>query len=381
MRSLGILEQASRLSERAMENHPMNDVPGHNESANREPQVNQERRNNQNQLAERGPSSAPAITDFRLSAGLKPRPRSWTNVVTSVAIHLLVVILSLIAFVPGVQTIPKRATHFVLFSPRLQPYRAKIKKPEIPTPRLAKPLKLNPVVMAKLEPLPKPKPPMIEAPNIAAELPVQAVNIAPRIELPKQEPPKVVPTPKPLSVGGFGDLQAAPSVVPARRTPDLPRLGSFELADGPAHGPTSGRGTVASAGFGSMTSGSGNGPVQRSGSLRTGGFGDASAGRETATQRVPARVSANNTPPEILFKPKPAYSAEGRELRIEGQVALDAILEANGKIHILQVLHPLGHGLDEAAKLAAEQIRFRPATRDGVPVDTHATLYITFQLI
>jgi TonB family protein len=44
------------------------------------------------------------------------------------------------------------------------------------------------------------------------------------------------------------------------------------------------------------------------------------------------------------------------------------------------VVHGLGHGLDEEARRVAQQIRFRPATRDGRPVDTTTTITITFQL-
>jgi len=40
----------------------------------------------------------------------------------------------------------------------------------------------------------------------------------------------------------------------------------------------------------------------------------------------------------------------------------------------------LGHGLDEAASHAAEQIRFKPAKRDGQPSDYTALVHIVFQL-
>jgi hypothetical protein len=36
--------------------------------------------------------------------------------------------------------------------------------------------------------------------------------------------------------------------------------------------------------------------------------------------------------------------------------------------------------LDEAATRAAEQIRFKPALRDGQPADSTAVLHIVFQL-
>ena len=44
------------------------------------------------------------------------------------------------------------------------------------------------------------------------------------------------------------------------------------------------------------------------------------------------------------------------------------------------VVRGLGHGLDEEARRVAQQIRFRPATRDGRPQDLTTTITITFQL-
>jgi TonB family protein len=49
-------------------------------------------------------------------------------------------------------------------------------------------------------------------------------------------------------------------------------------------------------------------------------------------------------------------------------------------VRVVQVVQGLGHGLDEAAVHAAEQIRFKPATRDGQPSDSTAKLHIVFQL-
>jgi TonB family protein len=98
-------------------------------------------------------------------------------------------------------------------------------------------------------------------------------------------------------------------------------------------------------------------------------------------QNGPARATSPTvTPVEILFKPKPVYSQEARNLRLEGQVELNVIFTATGSVRVMSVIHGLGHGLDEAAQQAAMQVRFKPATRDGVPVDTNATIYITFQL-
>jgi TonB family protein len=40
----------------------------------------------------------------------------------------------------------------------------------------------------------------------------------------------------------------------------------------------------------------------------------------------------------------------------------------------------LGHGLDEEARRAAQQIQFRPATRNGQAIDQTTNITITFQL-
>jgi TonB family protein len=86
-------------------------------------------------------------------------------------------------------------------------------------------------------------------------------------------------------------------------------------------------------------------------------------------------------PVEILAKPKPAYTEEARRLGVEGEVIVEAMFTAAGQIHVLKTLRGLGHGLDENALRAAEAIRFRPAERDGQPVDFTAAIHIIFQLV
>ena len=59
---------------------------------------------------------------------------------------------------------------------------------------------------------------------------------------------------------------------------------------------------------------------------------------------------------------------------------LEVVFEATGKIHVLRVVRGLGHGLDDAAVHAAEQIHFKPALKDGQPSDSTALVHIIFQL-
>jgi TonB family protein len=100
---------------------------------------------------------------------------------------------------------------------------------------------------------------------------------------------------------------------------------------------------------------------------------------------APAKPSAAVTKPidrpvEIVYKPTPEYTDEARSARIEGTVSLELEFTAAGEVRVLRVVRGLGHGLDEAAQRAALRMRFKPAQSDGQPVDSRATVHITFRL-
>jgi TonB family protein len=67
-------------------------------------------------------------------------------------------------------------------------------------------------------------------------------------------------------------------------------------------------------------------------------------------------------------------------LGIEGEVLVEVIFLASGQVRAVRVTKGLGHGLDEAALHAAEQIRFKPALQEGQAVDFPAIAHIIFQL-
>jgi TonB family protein len=96
-----------------------------------------------------------------------------------------------------------------------------------------------------------------------------------------------------------------------------------------------------------------------------------------APKMVAAPVS---TTLEVISKPPPQYTNEARQLKVQGDVVLRVTFLATGQVVVQGVVHGLGHGLDEEARRVAQQIRFRPATRDGRPVDLTTTITITFQL-
>jgi TonB family protein len=186
-----------------------------------------------------------------------------------------------------------------------------------------------------------------------------------------------------VQTGGFGDPNGLPGKGNPNKTTNINRLGSPALPGGPGYGNGTGgdkgvRGTVASTGFGN---GIANPPPSgvKHGKVQSGGFTDATVADNTPKKKA-ASGDAPTTMVDILDKPHPQYSAEGRTLRLEGDVVLDLVFQADGTVQVNQVISGLGHGLDEAAVRAAQQIKFKAAKRDGQPVDFPARVRIEFRL-
>jgi TonB family protein len=97
-----------------------------------------------------------------------------------------------------------------------------------------------------------------------------------------------------------------------------------------------------------------------------------------AVQQVVAKPVTTEL--EVLSKPPVQYTSEAKQLRVQGEVILRVTFTATGQVLVQSVVHGLGHGLDEEARRVAQQIRFRPATRNGQAIDMTTNITITFQL-
>jgi TonB family protein len=187
-----------------------------------------------------------------------------------------------------------------------------------------------------------------------------------------------------VQTGGFGDPNGMPGKGDPNHATNVNRLGSPALPGGEGYGNGTGgkegiRGTVASTGFGNGVATPPAGGSGKKGTVVASGFGDAAAATEAPKKKTQAGGPAD-TPIVIVDKPRPEYTAEGRSLKIEGDVVLDLVFLANGSIQINRVVSGLGHGLDEAATRAAQQIKFKPAKRESEPVDFPARVRIEFRL-
>jgi len=243
-----------------------------------------------------------------------------------------------------------------------------------------KPVKLNPmhphVFMPAKAVLPKPK---------TVEL--KPVELNPQFDQVKLDQPKMPKRPKddvkvgvissgsaapatvaaPLNkvqTGGFGDPEGLPGQAIANKATNVNRLGSPAFPGGPGYGNGTG----------------GDKPNRpKGGTIQSAGFADQTVAAEVPKKKVASGESAE-IPVDILDKPRPEYTAEARNMKIEGDVVLDMVFLADGSIEVKRVISGLGHGLDEAAIRAAQKIKFKAAKRDGRPVDFPARVRIEFRL-
>ncbi|MCF8405837.1 MAG: energy transducer TonB [Bacteroidales bacterium] len=82
------------------------------------------------------------------------------------------------------------------------------------------------------------------------------------------------------------------------------------------------------------------------------------------------------------FTTQLAYPKEARDQNIQGRVILTFIVDKSGRTSDIQLLQRIGGGCDEeAARLIQSMPRWKPATKDGKPVNIRFTIPITFKLI
>jgi TonB family protein len=272
--------------------------------------------------------------------------------------------------------------------------------PPAPKPEVVEPIKLNPqqphifvtqkVIQPKIEKVETKAPelnPVLQAANINTETnqpkrPREEVKMN-NLNTGSAAPATVVAPVNKVQTGGFGDPNGVPGNGDPKKSTNINRLGSPALPGGPGYGNGTGgdkgiRGTVASTGFGNGTANPPQGGGKK-GSVQSSGFGDQSVVAEAPKKKADAVASGTGSV-TILDKPRPEYTAEGRSLKLEGDVVLDLVFLANGTVHVNRVISGLGHGLDEAAIRAAQQIKFKPAKQDNQPVDFPARVRIEFHM-
>src|ERR1700733_8212288 len=323
-------------------------------------------------------SSASQETLFSL---LPETRKPWTEFVFSSGLQAAVI--TLLVWVrllyPTVVTPPEHSFRSVeLVSPPVPVNH----QPQPPLHQLQQPIviaRLDPPTNALRLPAPLPKTPVKVEPDPAPTVAIAASKLeplppAPTAVIPKQAiktnvfssgssaTPSLARAPSQVQTGGFGDPNGIPAKANQGKAVNIAALGSFDLPSGP--------------GYGNGTGGAKGVP----GVVVPTGFASADVPAPPTVHSRPAETAAKVLPAEILTKPTPVYTQEARNLRIEGEVLLEVVLEASGKLRVVRVVRGLGHGLDDKAVKAAEQIQFKPAVKDGQPTDSTVVLHIIFQM-
>ena len=88
---------------------------------------------------------------------------------------------------------------------------------------------------------------------------------------------------------------------------------------------------------------------------------------------MPERLAESHVRPTI------AALADGEP--VTGEVTLAATIRVDGSVTDVQVLSSSrpGAGLEHAAADAVRRWRYKPATRDGQPIDSRLTITVTFR--
>ncbi len=318
--------------------------------------------------------------------GLLPEPeRRPASFLASTACNAVLLALVFYVGMTAKRVIEQhRYEQTVLVFPITPPPLPKLKIP--PPPRTSAQtiatMKLQPpkIAMPKIEPRPDVSPIHMET---KVEVPlVKAVH--PAIVLAAQPKPALAAAPAQLRQAKssaapvhLGEIFGVTPNASATRPATIAAIGSpYGGMNGPASAP---RGIVGSTGIGNSThpgysSGGGGGKFGRVASAGIPGMIPGSASvAHTAT-------TPDSTSLEIIAKPAVQYTSEARQLKIQGNVILRVTFTAAGQVVVHGLLQGLGHGLDEEARRVAQQIRFRPATRNGQVMDITTNITITFQI-
>ena len=159
---------------------------------------------------------------------------------------------------------------------------------------------------------------------------------------------------------------------PAEPEPKKPSLGPVHLASPTMNHPTAGQSDGIDA------------PTISTGSTEAsaGGMDSGLAavnGKQPTAPEAPLPVGGDVNSAKLTSKVDPVYPALARNQHVSGDVRIDALIDANGRVTTMKVI--AGPTLlHQAAMDALRQWKYQPATLDGKAVPMHLTVTLQFRL-
>lgn len=102
-------------------------------------------------------------------------------------------------------------------------------------------------------------------------------------------------------------------------------------------------------------------------------------GSKSLQPSAPAPVGGDVKPARLLSSVAPAYPQLARSQRLSGDVKIDALVDANGKVSTMKVVSGPAL-LHQAAMDAVRQWKYQAATLNGQPTAMHLTVTVQFKL-
>jgi TonB family protein len=99
-----------------------------------------------------------------------------------------------------------------------------------------------------------------------------------------------------------------------------------------------------------------------------------------ANSEGPRLASSDVSSPGPLRKVDPKYPPTLIKERVEGEVVLYAVIRRDGSVDSIQLVRGIDQQLDANAMEALSQWKFRPATKQGSPVELEAIVHIPFHI-
>jgi TonB family protein len=98
-----------------------------------------------------------------------------------------------------------------------------------------------------------------------------------------------------------------------------------------------------------------------------------------SSSSAPHVTSADLSGPSPIKKSDPRYPPTLVNEHVEGEVVLYAVIRADGSVDSVELVRGIDQQLDANAMESLTQWKFRPATRQGTPVDLEAIVHIPFR--
>jgi TonB family protein len=187
--------------------------------------------------------------------------------------------------------------------------------------------------------------------------------------LPKADTVQFVP-PTTIPATMIAEIMVEPTVIDNSHRPSP--LSAIGLPTGVLGPPSDGTGSGGGIGTGNghgvgVGDGPGVGPGKGGGAgggiYRVGGVGGA---------------SAPSCPKPTV---EPNYTDDARKARIQGTVTLDAVVNSDGSMSVVNVAHKIGYGLDdEASRFVEKYFKCKPGLYEGKAVATSVKIDVNFHL-